>query len=277
MNWSSDSVRYWPKSNQSGQILGSGVIENTVHPSNAEFSFGLDYRDVESVEDYLISRSSAQTDRLSERQVLFGEEDDIAPCDNVITYERLEMIGVSSLSDTVTGAAIQFSLRPVRLLPTVLLIEPGLGDDVVVINESAVAKFWAVGYPLQPFGDIIEVNCGAGDDVVTSACSPIGIYASGEAGNDTLNGGPGDDSLFGNNGDDWLLGGEGGRDGLDGGIGDDFVMGGDGIDAVIGGEGNDTLDGGGGNDWLRADTGHDCVEGGDGTDQLVEQFGQFSD
>ena len=91
----------------------------------------------------------------------------------------------------------------------------------------------------------------------------------GQAGDDTLYGGPG-------GGDDVMLGGEG-DDRIYGGTGDDRLTGGPGHDGLYGGAGNDTLYGGTGNDHLRGEKGndvlifspgHDIFDGGTGHDTI---------
>ncbi|MEL6451338.1 MAG: Hint domain-containing protein [Pseudomonadota bacterium] len=102
------------------------------------------------------------------------------------------------------------------------------------------------------------------------------VADTGDAGNDTLEGGSGNDTIFGEDGDDVISGGSG-KDVLDGGDGNDTIGGGGGADLITGGEGddmveaafgNDTIDGGAGNDDLWASGDDDLVNGGDGNDNI---------
>src|SRR4051794_4302163 len=82
---------------------------------------------------------------------------------------------------------------------------------------------------------------GKGNDVLNAGAGPLGVFAYGEDGNDTLHGNSGDDNLIGGEGDDFLSGGSG-KDFLSGGPGDDWLMPGPDPNMVDGGDGNDTVD-----------------------------------
>src|SRR5262249_23134865 len=73
----------------------------------------------------------------------------------------------------------------------------------------------------------------------------------GEAGNDTIVGGPYEDLLIGGGGNDDLHGGEG-PDDLHGGRGKDLMLGGAGDDDISGGSGHDDIGGGSGSDRWHA-------------------------
>jgi Ca2+-binding RTX toxin-like protein len=136
----------------------------------------------------------------------------------------------------------------------------------------------------------------AGDDTFRND-TPIGSFASGGAGNDTLYGGRGMDELHGGGGRDFLYGREM-NDFLDGGVpgvavyadntGNDVLYGGSGDDTLhasdygnctlygdgdndtlFGWQGNDSLYGGSGNDALHGYTGNDRLVGGSGHDRYV--------
>ncbi|MBW4662249.1 MAG: hypothetical protein KME15_26650 [Drouetiella hepatica Uher 2000/2452] len=116
---------------------------------------------------------------------------------------------------------------------------------------------------------------------------------SGDARNNTANGGRGDDALLGGNGNDRLSGdvgndilmGGNGNDRLSGGNGSDMLFGEAGDDQLDGGNGNDTLDGGlgvdtliggGGNDLLAGGAGADVMTGGSGRDQFAYDSNVFA-
>jgi hypothetical protein len=106
-------------------------------------------------------------------------------------------------------------------------------------------------------------NLGGGDDSIVEDAGGVDTEFSGEAGNDTLTGGPNDNVLSGGPGDD-NLSGNAGRDTLEGGPGSDTES---------GGAGDDRL---GGANGTRAplDTGADSFDGGLGTDLLFTADGQ---
>jgi uncharacterized protein (TIGR03118 family) len=95
---------------------------------------------------------------------------------------------------------------------------------------------------------------------------------SGQAGNDTLNGGAGDDTLLGQRGNDVLKGGTG-NDKLFGGYDDDILYGHTGNDQLYGGRGNDRLYGGAGTDDLKGGEGDDQLYGSHDNDILTGEAG----
>ena len=136
----------------------------------------------------------------------------------------------------------------------------------------------------------IEIDAGAGNDLVDFSSTAIDTYAFGGdgddtllagSGNDTLSGGAGRNRMFGGDGNDRINGssgrdfiyGEGGDDRLYGGAGNDFLDGGGNVDRLFGGDGDDFLTGGSGNDKLYGETGNDTLEGGRGDDLLVAGSG----
>ena len=85
---------------------------------------------------------------------------------------------------------------------------------------------------------------------------------TGDAGDDTLNGGNGADALSGGDDADELSGGAG-SDTLDGGAGDDALDGGNGADVLDGGVGDDVLTGGEGTDTMNFGDGTGAEFGND--------------
>jgi Ca2+-binding RTX toxin-like protein len=72
----------------------------------------------------------------------------------------------------------------------------------------------------------------------------------GQAGDDTITGGPQNDGIYGGSGGD-TISGNNQNDDIYGGSGNDIIGGNDGDDVIIGGYGADTLTGGGGNDTFK--------------------------
>ena len=193
--------------------------------------------------------------------------------------------------------------------------DPGETNDVTIDLSGSLYVFTDAGAPLDPDedrgcvtvtvhtvtcparpGDVIGVVLGDGDDRVAYN-APRPSVLCGEAGNDTLQGGPDFDLMLGSAGDDHLSGGgardfiegEGlcpgsfeppappgvdhldggdGGDRLEGGAGRDVMDGGPGVDTLLSFGGNDVLDGGAGDDALSAEEGDDELHGGEGRDIL---------
>jgi Ca2+-binding RTX toxin-like protein len=130
---------------------------------------------------------------------------------------------------------------------------------------------WSPGFGLPAE---ILLSAGAGDDVVYASQTALGGFfntINGEAGNDSLTGGPSGDLLNGGDQNDTLVGGSG-NDTLNGGSGSDRLEGGDGNDTLSGGGGAsggpDVALGGAGNDLVYAVLGADQAVGGAGVDTL---------
>jgi Ca2+-binding RTX toxin-like protein len=124
----------------------------------------------------------------------------------------------------------------------------------------------------------VDIDAGAGNDLVNASTFQNDATIRGGLGNDTLTGGAGNDLIDGGDDNDVIDGGSGsdtllggvGNDAVTGGLGNDLIDGGDGNDVVDGGVGNDTVMGGIGNDTLTGGDGNDSIDGGAGTDTLVE-------
>lgn len=173
---------------------------------------------------------------------------------------------------------------------SLLTVDAGLGDDVIVSSGSSVVVRGNDGndrFVTGPAGDTFDG--GAGNDTVDYSNAAGGVISSlvaGAAGNtggdsfnnvenligsrfdDRLTGDSGANTISGGGGGDTLNGGDG-DDSLSGQTGRDSLLGGAGADALSGGRGNDTLLGGDGNDVLSGDRGRDSIDGGAGTDVLI--------
>jgi Ca2+-binding RTX toxin-like protein len=205
------------------------------------------------------------------------------------------------------------------------IFESSGGLDTIVISGTNGSDTFTIGQDGSTFqvetggktlsipnlaGDLanpieqIELNLGAGDDVVTIGdINNVGatvLRINGEEGSDRISGagatlgnvrllidgGTGDDDLTGTNGGDTIVGGDGddkiqgqsgndtlnggaGDDEINSGAGDDFVRGGADNDNIIGADGDDTLDGGVGNDVINGDNGRDSITGGFGDDSII--------
>ena len=133
------------------------------------------------------------------------------------------------------------------------LAGPDTGDDLVRASVSFVLPANVERGEVTAAGRI-DVTGNASDNTIDGG-SGVNLL-SGLAGNDTMTGGDGNDTLLGG----------GGADLLHGEVGNDLVDGGNGNDDLLGGPGNDTLLGGAGNDSLRGGTGINTLTGGAGND-----------
>lgn len=136
----------------------------------------------------------------------------------------------------------------------------------------------------------IDVDAGAGDDVVSGASTALGGPGDDELGAQLMDGGPGADVLgdeeFGPGLIDLsrrtepvqfsLVEGEEGQGdrlvdvaGVIGGRADDVLTGSANDDIMLGGPGDDVLDGAGGDDQLADWEGRNTLDGGEGDDALV--------
>jgi len=168
------------------------------------------------------------------------------------------------------------------------------GDQIVLTQRGQTPLVSMVGNCTGPTGsDPKVVSCSAagvvqivltlgdGDDVLVNTSS-WAMQASGEGGQDIMQGGGGNDQLEGGAGPDNVDGGSGNdllygatlqnpgagvdSDQLAGGSGDDRILGSGGGDRIDGGPGADSLEGAGGADMLQGADGADSLIGGDGDD-----------
>jgi Ca2+-binding RTX toxin-like protein len=168
------------------------------------------------------------------------------------------------------------------------LIEGGDGEDENIYggcdgscgvsqndgNDTLLGGVGDDGYFYGEAGDD-TIDGGTGNDYYLQGdCGGNNTCSSGDAGNDSLTGGPGQDYLDGGPGNDNLDGGTGDDD-LFGGTGGDTVHGGDGMDELYDGEGMDSLNGDAGDDSVYAGdfTAGDVFRGGDGYDTVSWNVG----
>jgi hypothetical protein len=147
---------------------------------------------------------------------------------------------------------------------TLVVTGTSAGDTIVLTGDSTSNTLTVEmdGQTASPFDASqftnIDVEAGAGNDLVVIGPGVPGV---------SVQGGPGNDTIFGGAGNDTLGGGQG-ADVIYGGPGDDTIRGGRGADSIHGGQGNDTLNGGLGNDFLQGGKGDDYLNGGAGTNVL---------
>lgn len=150
-----------------------------------------------------------------------------------------------------------------------VLVTSDDGDNNFTISRDLGGHLFANGVQIDDATvantDLIRVNGGDGNDVITFVDSPGAPLPAGELfggdGNDTLTGGSGADVISGQDGNDILFG-HAGNDTLIGGDGNDVVEGDQGADVGILGAGNDVFV------WDNGD-GSDRVEGGSGFDEML--------
>jgi Ca2+-binding RTX toxin-like protein len=110
-----------------------------------------------------------------------------------------------------------------------VLVHGTSGNDVIQLvgdatSASVIGLATQVNVTTLEAGlDKIQINGGAGDDVIIAADFTLGSSQDGGDGDDILIGGDGTDTLFGGPGDDVLFGGDG-IDVLDGGTGNNTVI-----------------------------------------------------
>jgi Ca2+-binding RTX toxin-like protein len=94
----------------------------------------------------------------------------------------------------------------------VIEIDTGSGDDVVTVGNLSKTDL-----------NELIIYLGEGDDRLEAAAAAVSIKAYGAAGDDWLQGSSAYDEFYGDAGDDWLLGGPG-KDKLEGGSGDNTIL-----------------------------------------------------
>ena len=133
------------------------------------------------------------------------------------------------------------------------------GDDIVTAQaDSGGAKVTVNGVSeIRSLNNIRAISLWGrdGNDRITidgQLQFPTRIF--GDAGNDTIIGGPKEDTIFAGGGDD----------SIQGGAGNDSIRGGGGNDRISAGDGNDRVKGDGGNNFIHGGAGNDSIEGSSG-------------
>jgi hypothetical protein len=180
------------------------------------------------------------------------------------------------LSDASRSGAYVFGSEPpsfASLSGGALTVSGTSGDDDIILQTSGGYLTATLnGVTSAPFAlssiTSIDVEAGAGNDIVTLTAGVPGSSVQGGPGADTIQGGSGNDTLGGGKGGDFILGGPG-DDVIHGGAGNDSIGGGQGNDLLYGGLGNDTITGGAGNDTIVGGAGENVLHGGAGDDALL--------
>ena len=157
-----------------------------------------------------------------------------------------------------------------------VLVQGEAGPDVITVDEAAGAHTIAInagGPTILDATSVFErllVDTGEGDDMVTTTGAVVGLEVQLGAGDDILDAELQTTAVlaFGGQGNDTLTG----SDPVDGAAINDRLFGGDGDDIIEGGRGRDEIFGGADNDYIiwRGGDGSDLMEGGSGeADQLA--------
>lgn len=162
----------------------------------------------------------------------------------------------------------------------------GAGNDVLDGGTGADMMAGGTGddtYYIDDANDVVVENAGQGNDTLNSSISLTAIQAANIevinlTGTDNLNatGDSGNNTINGNSGDN-VLDGAVGNDTLNGNDGNDTLLGGAGSDSLNGSSGNDVLDGGIGADSMAGGAGDDTYYVDDAGDVVVENAGEGND
>jgi Ca2+-binding RTX toxin-like protein len=163
-------------------------------------------------------------------------------------FNGVETVNIAALGGADTITVNDLTGTSVKQVNIDLAATPGSGTgdgaaDTVIVNGTAgsdvisvagstgsadvvglAARVHIVG--AEAANDRLQINAGAGDDVVDASALAAGILqflADGGDGNDVLIGSAGNDTLLGGAGDDVLIGGPG-QDVLDGGPGNNILL-----------------------------------------------------
>jgi Ca2+-binding RTX toxin-like protein len=118
------------------------------------------------------------------------------------------------------------------------------------------------------------IDSASSSDTLTLVADYTTTSATGNAGNETLNGSSADNHISGGGGND-SVSGAAGNDLLLGDAGNDSITGGTGNDVIYGGTGDDRLDGGTEADRLIGGAGNDTLIGGTGVANLTTDVFQW--
>lgn len=174
---------------------------------------------------------------------------------------RLELTlleGRDSMS--VSSVALVGGVLTVRTDAAATSVQVVPSGENVVLKDLSTGRAWS--YTAGRVSDV-DFTGGAGNDRFVNDVVSVRAKASGQGGDDYLEGSNGADVFSGGDGNDTLVG-YGGNDQMWGGAGNDVLRGMDGNDALAGDDGNDQLNGGAGADSLWGGTGNDILIAIDG-------------
>jgi hypothetical protein len=178
---------------------------------------------------------------------------------------------------TISGWGMQDSITPDGEINTVTVTRAGA--TYVITDSTAVfvaidpcgldgAGHVATCPAPTTDGTLFAFALGPKNDTLLDETGDGRLLILGEAGDDTLTGGPGGDLLDGGEGTDEIYGG-GGADRVQGGLGDDRLFGAAGDDDLEDWGGDDVFDGQDGADRLFGSPGADRLIGGAGVDRVI--------
>lgn len=202
----------------------------------------------------------------------FWRSFDVAPDGSPIVHAQLapNLEQIRYVHQLIKFSAAGDDPSPIRLTGADLSIAGTDSGDVINVagsdHEIILVTRDAIGRAFSDDDvDLLDIQAGGGDDVVTLTSITQGSTIRGGDGNDRIAGSEGEDSISGNAGNDRIdghggddrLAGNGGRDKLSGGASADRLYGGAGDDWLAGGGSLDRLDGGAGSDILHGNAGDD--------------------
>lgn len=211
-----------------------------------------DYWAYGSDAEKIVEEADGGTDTL---WYMAGPDDYVLHCPPHVEKLRIATVVSRTESDGQTGKPIRIVAHPDSPIEfeTSERVEIDLrgsdGDDVMIGPKHGAATFYG----------------GAGDDLLIATAKQANRRHAffGEAGNDTLRGGPGRDTLDGGTGDDEIHGF----------TGRNHIYGGHGNDVIYDGEGASTIDTGPGRNRLTLGTGDHEVHVGTGVTEIAPEPG----
>jgi Ca2+-binding RTX toxin-like protein len=179
-------------------------------------------------------------------------------------FEVLQYLRGTDFADKITAATQS----------TLLTIDAGSGNDVVVSENSSVELFGGAGNDRLVSGAAGDVfHGGDGIDTVDYQKAIAGVTVTLSSDPNTAGTGAGGDQLY----EVENVYGSAYSDHLTGNDGNNLLRGQAGNDYLYGGAGNDTLDGGAGDDRMYGGLGDDTYIVNDATDYAIENSGEGID
>lgn len=225
-------------------VDGSVVLEGG-SADNHYWAYG---RDVEKIHE----EKGGGTDTL---WYMAGPDDYVLHCPANVEKIRIATVVARKEADGTSGKTLKIVAHPDSPIEfetserVVVDVTGSHGDDIMLGPKYGGATF----------------HGGAGDDqlIAKATLQNSRHYFYGEAGNDTLSGGPGNDVLDGGTGND-LIHGRRGHNKIFGGHGNDTIYDGDGASVIDTGPGRNTLTLGDGDDEVFVGTGFNRINPGTG-------------